>query len=237
MKFKQLFIAIAISFSSQNWAAFLDLREEYNVGTKSWVGRVWIKNEIDRHSFSAEVRASGNLSELSNGYSEFIYGYKLGSFDQWLVSTSIPITLFDNSVTYKPQISGQYSFNSGVIAKLRYRHEFRNYADEAMVVGRDGEVHDSYNASKLTGNLDYKWAYLKLGFEMNFKQDFIDKRWKLGTNERYEWDYNVKLGYKPNEWQWRPYFELGNVQCTSTLCDSSRQLRARVGATYFFSSR
>lgn len=225
---------MAVLFSSQSLAAFLDLREEYNVGAKNWVGRAWVKNEIDRHFFSVEMRASGNFSQLSNGYSEFIYGYKLNSFKQWLLSTSIPITLLDDSITYKPQIWGQYTFNSGVTTKFRYRHEFRNYTSEAMVVGRDGEVHDSYNASKLTGNLDYKWSYLQLGFEMNFKQDFLDKKWKLGTNGRYEWDYNVKVGYKANEWQWRPYFELGNVQCTMNPCTSSRQLRTRIGITYFF---
>ncbi len=57
----------------------------------------------------------------------------------------------------------------------------------------------------------------------------------MGNNGKYEWDYNLKIGYKESGWKWRPYIELGNVQCTSSSCDDdTRQLRSRIGITYSF---
>ncbi|MCG9554991.1 oligogalacturonate-specific porin KdgM family protein [Vibrio sp. Isolate31] len=57
---------------------------------------------------------------------EFEYGYKFNINEHWLIQPSMTVTFRSDSGTYKPQVRVQYSFDSGLKAKLRYRHEFRD---------------------------------------------------------------------------------------------------------------
>ncbi|MGI9947314.1 MULTISPECIES: oligogalacturonate-specific porin KdgM family protein [Vibrio] len=234
---KQIALAIATTlFAGSISAASLDFREEYKHDSEDWAGRIKIGGSTGNHYYGVEMKHSGNLSELQRGDSEFEYGYHFKFDNNWRVTTSMPITFGDEAVTYKPQVRVQYKFDSGITTKLRYRHEFRNYASGKTSTGLDGKQHDSLNASKITGNIDYNWNAWQFGFEANYKEDFFSNEWKLGNRDgKYEWDYNLKVGYKEKGWDWRPYVEFGNVQCNSSCDDSSsRQLRSRVGVTYSF---
>lgn len=217
-------------------AASLDFREEYKHGGEQWAGRVLIGGNSGSHNFSVEMKHSGHLGELQRGDSEFVYSYNFDLADGWRLQPGMPVTFGSNNVTYKPQLRIQKKFDNGVTAKFRYRHEFRNYSSGNTSTGRDGEKHDSLNASKLTGNLEYTWNQIQLGFEANYKEDFFSKEWKVGNKDgEYEWDYNLKVGYKIQNSDWRPYVEFGNVQCNSACDDKTdRQLRSRVGITYKF---
>ncbi|MBO1591103.1 oligogalacturonate-specific porin KdgM family protein [Yersinia pseudotuberculosis] len=215
-------------------SATLDFREEYKHDQKDWAGRVKIGGSAGNNFFGVEIKHTGNLSDLESGDNEFEYGYKYTINNKIKISPGVLVNFGDTSVTYKPQVRLEYSFDNGVTTKIRYRHEIRNYSAGNTSKGRNGESHDSLDRSKLTGNITYQWAFLQFDFEANYAEDFINKEWKMGNNDKYEWDYNLKVGYK-NSSKWRPYIELGNVQCTSsTDCGSSRQLRSRVGVTYSF---
>ncbi|MGR5096567.1 oligogalacturonate-specific porin KdgM family protein [Vibrio maritimus] len=217
-------------------AASLDLRQEYKHDDGSYASRVKIGSSVGNHYFGVEAKQKGKpFSDLEAGDNEFEYGYNFNLDEHWRIQTSMPITFGGGQTTYKPQVRVQYKFDSGLTAKMRYRHEFRNYAGDRTATGRDGDEHGSLNRSKLTANLDYNWNNWQFGAEANYAEDVFNKDWRMGTNERYEWDYNFKIGYKESDWAWRPYVEFGNVQCTSdSLCDSGRQLRSRVGVTYSF---
>lgn len=234
---KQVTLAVATTlFAGSISAASLDFRQEYKHDSEDWAGRIKIGGNTENHYYGVEMKHSGNLSELQRSDSEFEYGYHFDLDDQWRVSTSMPITFGDKAVTYKPQVRVQYKFDSGITTKLRYRHEFRNYASGTTSTGLDGEEHDFLDAGKITGNIEYNWNSWQFGFEANYKEDFFNDTWNLGNRDgKYEWDYNFKLGYKNGDSNWRPYVEFGNVQCNSTCTDSaSRQLRSRVGITYSF---
>lgn len=234
---KQVTLAVATTlFAGSISAASLDFRQEYKHDSEDWAGRIKIGGNTGSHYYGVEMKHSGNLSELQRSDSEFEYGYHFDLDDQWRVSTSMPITFGDKAVTYKPQVRVQYKFDSGITTKLRYRHEFRNYASGTTSTGLDGEEHDFLDAGKITGNIEYNWNSWQFGFEANYKEDFFNDTWNLGNRDgKYEWDYNFKLGYKNGDSNWRPYVEFGNVQCNSTCTDSaSRQLRSRVGITYSF---
>lgn len=234
---KQVTLAVATTlFAGSISAASLDFRQEYKHDSEDWAGRIKIGGNTGNHYYGVEMKHSGNLSELQRSDSEFEYGYHFDLDDQWRVSTSMPITFGDKAVTYKPQVRVQYKFDSGITTKLRYRHEFRNYASGTTSTGLDGEEHDFLDAGKITGNIEYNWSSWQFGFEANYKEDFFNDTWNLGNRDgKYEWDYNFKLGYKNGDSNWRPYVEFGNVQCNSTCTDSaSRQLRSRVGITYSF---
>ncbi|MFM2587118.1 oligogalacturonate-specific porin KdgM family protein [Vibrio sp. TBV020] len=233
----QIALAIAATlFAGSISAASLDFREEYKHDSEDWAGRIKIGGNTGNHFYGVEMKHTGNLSELQRGDSEFEYGYNFKLDDNWRITTSMPITFGNEAVTYKPQVRVQYKFDSGITTKLRYRHEFRNYADGKTSTGLDGQQHDSLNAGKITGNIEYNWNAWQFGLEGNYKEDFFSDEWKLGNRDgKYEWDYNMKIGYKAEGWDWRPYVEFGNVQCNSSCDDSSsRQLRSRIGVTYSF---
>lgn len=215
-------------------AATLDFREEYKHEQQDWAGRIKIGGSAGNHFFGVELKHTGNLSELESGDNEFEYGYKYTFTDHLLAKPGMVITFGDGNTTYKPQIRFEYAFDNGITTKIRYRHEFRNYAAGKTSTGRDGEQHDALNRTKITGNLTYQWEAIQLDFEVNYAEDLFSKEWKMGNNDTYEWDYNLKIGYKMST-KWQPYVEFGNIQCTSsTDCDSPRQLRSRVGVTYSF---
>ncbi|MFA0439081.1 porin [Vibrio sp. 10N.286.49.C2] len=215
-------------------AASVDFRQEYKNESGDYASRVKIGSSVGNHYFGVEAKQKGKpFSDLEAGDNEFEYGYNFQLDDHWRVQTSMPITFGNGQTTYKPQVRVHYKFDSGLTAKMRYRHEFRNYAGDNTATGRDDEQHGSLNRSKLTANLDYNWNAWQLGAEANYANDLINKEWKMGTNEEYEWDYNFKIGYKEADWDWRPYVEMGNVQY-SNGDEKGRQLRARVGITYSF---
>lgn len=232
-------IALAITtiiFASNISAASLNFRQEYKHDSEEWAGRIKIGGSTGNHFYGVEMKHSGNLNELQRGDSEFEYGYHFKLDNYWRITTSMPITFGDEAVTYKPQIRVQYKSDSGVTTKLRYRHEFRNYASGKTSTGLDGKQHNSLDASKITGNVDYSWNEWQLGLEANYKKDFFNDEWRLGNRDgEYEWDLNLTIGYKDKNWNWYPYIELGNVQCNSSCDDNtSRQLRSRLGVTYSF---
>ncbi|MGR5117503.1 oligogalacturonate-specific porin KdgM family protein [Vibrio astriarenae] len=220
-------------------AASLDFREEYKHGGEERAGRIKISGSAGNHYFGVEAKHTGELNDLARADNEFEYGYNWNIDKQLRVQTAMPITFGNGNVTYKPQVRVQYKFENGLVSKLRYRHEFREYSGDNTTTGRDGEKHSSVNKSKITGNLDYNWNAWQFGFEANYAEDFFSEKWKVGNGDgQYEWDYNFKIGYKEKDWSWRPYIELGNVQCNSACSaegdDSKRQLRSRVGITYSF---
>lgn len=213
---------VATLFVGSVSAASLDARQEYKHGSEDWASRIKMSGSVDNHFFGAEMKQKGKpFSEWEAADNEFEYGYRFKLNDQWMIQPSMPVTFGSDSVTYKPQVRVQYSFESGLKAKLRYRHEFRDYTSDSS--------NDNRNRSKITGNLDYNWNAFQFGFEANYAEDFANNEWTGGGGADYEWDYNFKVGYKESDWNWRPYVEFGNVQDSS-----DRQLRSRVGITYSF---
>ncbi|MDB1126064.1 oligogalacturonate-specific porin KdgM family protein [Vibrio algarum] len=208
-------------------AATLDFRQEYKHDQEAYASRIKIGTSIDDHFFGLEAKQQGKpFSEWERADNEFEYGYHFFKQDGWRATASMPITFGNESITYKPQVRVQYKFDNGLTAKLRYRHEIRDFSNEE----------NSRDRSKVTANLDYNWEAFQFGFEANYADDITDFAgdWPMSQSDK-EWDYNVKIGYKEQDWSWRPYVEFGNVQCTSDLdCDSGRQLRSRVGITYSF---
>ncbi|MPW36388.1 oligogalacturonate-specific porin KdgM family protein [Vibrio sp. B1Z05] len=213
-------------------AASVDFRQEYKHEDESYASRIKIGSSVGNHYFGLEAKQTGKpFSEWGSADNEFEYGYNFKLDDHWRITTSMPITFGNDRITYKPQVRVQYKFDSGLTTKLRYRHEFRDYADSTDK--------DSVNRSKITGNIDYNIGALQLGFEANYAEDmFNDDKWFGGDTAKRtnEWDYNIKVGYKEKDWSWRPYFELGNVQYSNgpSSTNSDRQLRTRVGVTYSF---
>lgn len=241
MNFKnKLTIAIStVLFAGSLSAASLDIREEYKHSNEDTGGRVKIGGSSGNHYFGIEMKHSGllDMSDLHSTANEFEYGYNWNINKKLRFQTAMPVTLSSSNVTYKPQVRVQYKFDTGITTKFRYRHEFRNYADDEDTTGRDGEKHTSLNRSKMTANIDYTWNGIQLGLEGNYAEDFFNSEWKSGNQEsgKYEWDYNFKVGYKIQSTSWRPYMEFGNVQCNSECSDEDgRQLRTRAGITYSF---
>ena len=213
---------LATLFAGSVSAASLDARQEYKHGSEDWASRIKMSGSVDNHFFGAEMKQKGKpFSEWEAADNEFEYGYKFKLNEHWLIQPSMPVTFGSDSVTYKPQVRVQYSFESGLKAKLRYRHEFRDYTSDSSI--------ENKNRSKVTGYIDYNWNAWQFGLEANYAEDFIDNEWTGGGGADNEWDYNFKVGYKEADWSWRPYVELGNVQDSR-----DRQLRSRVGITYSF---
>ena len=223
-KYNKIALAVVSTIFAGNLAAgSLDVRQEYKHDSESYASRVKIGGGVGNHYFGVEAKQKGQpFSEWESGDNEFEYGYKFQVTDHWLIQPSMPITFSSDKVTYKPQVRVQYAFDSGVKAKLRYRHEFRDYTDES------GE--SSEQKSKVTGNLEYNYENLQLGFEANYEKGLDDQVYF--NNKDMNWDMNLKIGYKEADWAWRPYVEFGNVSVSSTSDD--RQLRSRVGVTYSF---
>ncbi|MEH0666152.1 porin [Vibrio scophthalmi] len=229
-------LASALAAASVS-AASLDVRQEYKHDSGDYASRVKMSGSTGNHYFGAETKQKGKpFSDWQAGDNEIEYGYNFNLDDHWRVTVGMPVTFGSDNVTYKPQVRVQYKFDSGITTKLRYRHEFRDYKEGTLKEGRDGNEHSSLNASKITGNVDYTWDTWQFGFEANYKEDFFNDEWSVGNKDgKYEWDFNVKIGYKASGSAWRPYVEFGNVQCNSSCDDSTdRQLRSRVGITYSF---
>ncbi|WP_153448845.1 oligogalacturonate-specific porin KdgM family protein [Vibrio algicola] len=215
-------------------AASLDYRHEYKFGNNQNADRIKIggstKTETGQHNYSVEMKFSGKegnygYNDMERGDSEFLYSYKYNIDEHWYVEPGMPITFGDESVTYKPQVRVGYKFDNGIVTKLRYRHEFRDYTESK----NNG---DTYQKSKITYNLDYTWNnMIQLGFEANYEIAHEGDDWKLWDDSNKGYDYDLKIGYK-NDSNWRPYVQFGNVGVSSKT--DQRQLRSRVGITYSF---
>ncbi|MDG3086310.1 oligogalacturonate-specific porin KdgM family protein [Vibrio hannami] len=225
MKKTILAALVAVAASSVS-AASLDFRQEYKHDTEDYASRVKIGSSVGNHYFGVEAKQKGKpFSEWEAGDNEFEYGYRFNINEQFTLIPSMPVTFGGDSVTYKPQIRAQYKFDSGITAKLRYRHEFRNFNSDS---GKD-----DIDRSKFTANLDYNWDNFQFGFEANYEDNLTNflGDWYENSSTDHGWDYNLKIGYKEADWAWRPYVEFGNV---SSSGDDNRQLRSRVGITYSF---
>ncbi|WP_456295601.1 oligogalacturonate-specific porin KdgM family protein [Vibrio sp. AK197] len=225
MKYKNLALTISAALLATSVsAASLDFRQEYKHESESYSSRVKIGGAAGNHYFGVEAKQKGNPFDegWESGDNEFDYGYKLKLDEHWLLQPGMPVTFGSDKVTFKPQLRVQYSFDSGLKAKLRYRHEIRKYTDDA---GTDTE-----QKSKLTANLDYGFENLAVGLEANYEKSLDDVI--FFDNKDSNWDVNMKISYKEADWAWKPYVEFGNVSVSSTSGD--RQLRSRVGLTYSF---
>ena len=202
-------------------AASLDFRQEYKHESETYASRVKLGAGVGNMYFGVEAMQQGKpFSEWESKGNEFDFGYKYKIDDNWMLIPGMPITFFPGHVTYKPQLRAQYSFDSGVVTKLRYRHEFRNFSDD-----RSAE-----QKSKVTANLDYKYNGFQFGLEANYEKGLDDQ--VFFDNGDTNWDALFKLGYKGEDWSWRPYVEFANVSVSSSSSD--RQLRSRIGITYSF---
>lgn len=241
-KYNKIAMAIAATlFAGSVTAASLDFREEYKAGNDDTAGRIKIGGSTGNHYFGIEMKHSGllDIDDLHSIANEFEYGYNWDINDKLRFQTAMPITLTDTSTTYKPQVRVQYKFDNNITTKFRWRQEFRNYSDDNSTTDRNGDEQTSLNRTKLTANIDYTLNNFQFGLEGNYAEDFFNSEWKSGNQEsgEYEWDYNFKFGYKIPNSAWRPYLELGNVQCNSGCGagdESGRQLRTRAGITYSF---
>ncbi len=223
-----VFITASLATSAIS-AASLDFRQEYKHDQEAYASRVKIGASVGDHYFGVEAKQAGKpFSEWERADNEFEYGYHFYKEGPWRATASMPLTFGSDSITYKPQLRIQYKFDSGLVAKLRYRHEFRFYDSDSS--------NDDRDRSKITTNLAYNWEAFQFDFETNYAENWTDwvGEWPMSAGDK-EWDYNLKVGYKEQGWKWRPYVEFGNVQCTSSsVCDSKRQLRSRIGVTYSF---
>ncbi|WP_394154196.1 oligogalacturonate-specific porin KdgM family protein [Vibrio maritimus] len=216
-----LTIVIAALFGTSVSAASLDFRQEYKHDSKDYASRVKLAAGVGNMYFGVEAMQSGKpFSEWQSKGNEFDFGYNYKVDEHWSLIPGMPITFSDGHVTYKPQLRAQYSFDSGLVTKLRYRHEFRNFSDERS----------SEQKSKVTANLDYKYNGFEFGLEGNYEKGLDDQT--LFDNGDTNWDALFKIGYKGPDWSWRPYVEFANVSVASDSSD--RQLRSRVGITYSF---
>lgn len=216
-------------------AASVDIRHEYKHGNEKNNNRIKIggstKGEYVKHYYSVEMKFNARegtygFEDLERGDSEVVYELKYYVTDQFYLQPGMPITMGEDRVTYKPQLRVGYEFDSGITTKLRYRHEFRDWTDAE----NNG---DTWQKSKVTANLDYTWNnMIQFGLEANYEKAHEGKEvWRLYDNKTWNYDYNLKIGYK-NDSNWRPYVEFGNVSESSST--DKRQLRSRVGLTYSF---
>ncbi len=220
-------ISLAVSsilFSGALSAASIDFRHEYQHETKNNADRIKIAGDSGNHYYSVEMMfagANGNaFKDLNRGNSEFEYGYKFKINDKVLLQPSMPVTFGTNYVAYKPQLRVQYTLDSGLVTKLRYRHEVRNFSDNKATELK----------SKVTANLGYKVNNFELGAEANYEKGHDNQ--VMFNNKDSNYDYLVVVGYKQSDWNWRPYAEFANVAVSST--SDKRQVRSRVGVTYSF---
>ncbi|WP_174208828.1 oligogalacturonate-specific porin KdgM family protein [Vibrio rumoiensis] len=214
-------------------AASLDYRHEYKFGTNQNADRIKIggstKTETGQHNYSVEMKFFGKTgnyayNELERGDSEFVYSYKYNINEHWYIEPGMPITFGEDKTTYKPQVRVGYAFDSGIVAKLRYRHEFQDYTENK----NNG---DTWQKGKITANLDYTWNnMIQMTFEANYEISYEDE-YKLWDDGKTGYDYDLKLGWK-NSSNWRPYVQFGNVGVSSRT--DQRQLRSRVGIVYSF---
>jgi hypothetical protein len=212
---------VALVASASISAASLDFRQEYKHESETYASRVKLGAGVGNMYFGVEAMQKGKpFSEWQSNGNEFDFGYKYKIDDNWMLIPGMPITFFPGHVTYKPQLRAQYSFDSGFVTKLRYRHEFRNFSDDRS----------SEQKSKVTANLDYKYNGFQFGLEANYEKGLDDQ--VLFDNGDTNWDALFKLGYKGEDWSWRPYVEFANVSVSSSSSD--RQLRSRIGITYSF---
>ncbi|WP_026958651.1 oligogalacturonate-specific porin KdgM family protein [Aliagarivorans taiwanensis] len=218
---KAMLASIVLVASASASSASLDFRQEYKHESESYASRVKMGAGVGNHFFGVEAMLKGKpFSEWESNGNEFEYGYKFKLNDHWTLLPSMPLTFFSGHTSYKPQLRVQYKFDSGLVAKLRYRHQFRYFTDD-----RDME-----RLSYVTANLNYNVNYFQLGLEANYtkghdNQTFFD-------NDDYNWDAGVWIGYKGEGWKWRPYVQFTNVSVSSS--SDKRQLRSRVGITYSF---
>jgi hypothetical protein len=204
-------------------AVSLDYRQEYKHESESFASRVKMGHSVGSHSFDIEAKQSGApFSDWERGDNEFSYSYTIKLDDNWSIQPGMPVTFGSGQVTYKPQIRAQYAFDSGLVTKLRYRHEIRDYTEGA------GDTVEQ--KSKVTGNLDYKLDNIVLGLEGNYEKGLDDQVYF--NNGDTNWDVNFKIGYSSSDVAWRPYVEFGNVSVSSD--SDERQLRSRIGLTYAF---
>lgn len=214
----------SLILANSAFAASLDIRQEYKHDSESYASRVKIGGSTGNHNFSVEAKQKGKpFSEYEAGDNEFVYSYNIDLDSHWRIQPGMPVTFGGDSVTYKPQVRVQYKADSGLTAKLRYRHEFRQYNSDSSS--------DDFQKSKITANLDYAIEQIQLGFETNYEKR-LDNKSPLFDNKDHNWDANLKIGYKIDDSAWRPYVEFGNVSVSSTSDD--RQLRSRAGITYSF---
>lgn len=215
-------------------AASIDFRHEYKHDTEKNADRIKIggstKTEVGTHNYSVEMKFSGKqgtygFQDLERGDSEFEYSFKYYVTDKFFLQPGMPITMGDERVTFKPQLRIGYEFDSGITTKLRYRHEFRNYTKDE----NDGE---NWQKSKVTANIEYTWNnMIQLNLEGNYEKAHENDDWILFNDKDWNYDYNLKIGYK-NSTKWRPYLEFGNVNEGGST--DNRQLRSRIGLTYSF---
>lgn len=224
MKLKQTAIStLLLLVAGSTAAASLDFRQEYKHDSKSYASRIKIGAGVGNYYFGVEAMQKGNpFDDWEAKGNEFDVGYKHKVDEHWTIIPGMPLTFFPGHVTIKPQVRVQYKFDSGLTAKLRYRHEFRRFTDD-----QDKDVEQK---SKLTANLNYTYNYLQLGLESNFEKGLDDQVYF--DNGDTNWDLIFHIGYKGKDWNLRPYAEFGNVSVSSTSDD--RQLRSRVGLTYSF---
>ncbi|MDG3085115.1 oligogalacturonate-specific porin KdgM family protein [Vibrio hannami] len=213
--------AIVLIASASVSAASLDFRQEYKHDSEDYSSRVKIGSGIGNIYFGVEAMQKGKpFSEWESKGNEFDIGYKYKINDKWMLIPGMPVTFFPGSVSYKPQIRVQYKFDSGLVTKLRYRHQFREFSDDR----------DSETLSYVTANVDYQYDHFQFGLEGNYTKGHDDQ--VFFDNGDTNWDLGVKIGYKGEDWNWRPYVEFANVSVSGTKAD--RQLRSRVGITYSF---
>ncbi|EPZ5430975.1 oligogalacturonate-specific porin KdgM family protein [Vibrio owensii] len=203
-------------------AASLDFRQEYKHDTEDYSSRVKMGAGVGNHFFSVEAMQKGKpFSEWESKGSEFEYGYKYKLNDHWTLIPSMPVTFFDGSASYKPQLRAQYKFDSGLVAKIRYRHQFREFSDDNK---------DMETLSYVTANLNYNINNFQLGLEANYTKGHDDQ--VFFDNGDTNWDAGIWIGYKAEGWDWRPYVQFTDVSVSSK--SDERQLRSRVGVTYSF---
>ncbi|WP_220719147.1 oligogalacturonate-specific porin KdgM family protein [Agarivorans litoreus] len=224
MKIKQIALITTLLLSAGSVsAASLDFRQEYKHDTEKYASRIKLGAGVGNYYFGVEAMQHGHIfSDWESKGNEFDFGYKYKIDEKWMLIPGMPITFFPGHVTFKPQLRVQYKFDSGLTAKLRYRHEFRRFTDEK---DKSGE-----QKSKITANLNYNYNYFQFGLEGNFEKGLDDQ--VLFDNDDTNWDLLFQIGYKGKDWNLRPYAEFGNVSVSSKSSD--RQLRSRVGITYSF---
>lgn len=220
--------AVLVSHSVLANAASIDFRHEYKGTSQVNTNRIKISGSSRNDFFSVEMKYSGSdgsgggFNNLERGDSEFEYGHQFKLNNKWMIQPSVPITMGDQRISYKPQVRVYYYFDSGVTAKVRYRYKYTHYTDvNGSAPQRLGEI---------TTNLTYTWDNL---MQFDFEADYSKSYDGIAqyNNKDYNYYYNLKLGYKLNS-KWRPYVEFGNVSVSSK--SDKRQLRSRLGVSYSF---
>ncbi|QIA65453.1 hypothetical protein GT360_18100 [Vibrio astriarenae] len=215
-----LALPLGLLVSASASAAFFDYKNEYFHKDDVWRTKFNLGAAFGPHSVYINPTANGlPFDDMSILIVDVAYGYNKRLNKNWRLNPGFLTTFGKTATTYKPQFHVHYQADNRMMAKLRYRHNFREFTDGNSEQMGQITAHFGYNGEKL---VTYVYGNLYKGYD---GQDLYDNK---DTN----YELNYYLGYNLKQWSIRPYVEFSDVLVNKN--SDARQLRSRVGFTYSF---